>query len=162
VVEHLTIVESTVVSTESPGRRWENAGAMRAHVSVITLGVRDLGRAKRFYHDRLGWPIHAEEGDWVCFLLGDGSSALALFPWDALAEDAGVAAEGTGFRGVTLSYVVRSEDRVEAVLAEAERAGGLIVKPGQAAPWGGFSGYFTDPDGYLWEVAKASELPFAE
>jgi uncharacterized protein len=136
---------------------------MKAHVSVITLGVRDLNHAKQFYSERLGWPIHAEEDDWVCFLLGDGSSALALYPWDALADDAGVPASGTGFRGVTLSYIVRSEGRVDAVLTEAERAGGAIVKFGQRAEWSGYSGYFTDPDGYLWEVATgATKLPFAE
>ena len=135
---------------------------MKPHVSIITLGVRDLRRAKEFYSDRLGWPVHAEEGRWVCFMLG-GSSAFALYPWDALAEDAGVGADGNGFRGVTLSYVVRSQERVDAVLAEAERAGGKIVKPGQRAEWGGYGGYFADPDGYLWEVASGTtQLPFAE
>jgi catechol 2,3-dioxygenase-like lactoylglutathione lyase family enzyme len=134
--------------------------AMRAHVSVITLGVRDLNRAKQFYGERLAWPVLAEEGDWVCFQLGDGSSALALYPWDALADDAGVPARGSGFRGVTLSYIVRSQDRVDAVLAEA---GGAIVKPGQPTEWGGYGGYFSDPDGNLWEVATgATKLPFAE
>jgi catechol 2,3-dioxygenase-like lactoylglutathione lyase family enzyme len=136
---------------------------MNPHVSVITLGVRDLGRAKQFYGERLGWPVLAEDHNWVCFLLGDGSSALALYPWDALAGDAGVPAEGSGFRGVTLAYVVRTEARVDDVLAEAERAGGAIVKPGRPASWGGYSGYFADPDGYLWEVASGAEqLPFAE
>lgn len=72
-------------------------------------------------------------------------------------------AEGNGFRGVTLSYLVRSEDRVAEVLAEAERAGGKIVKPAERAQWGGSSGYFTDPDGYLWKVASGSgQQPFAE
>jgi catechol 2,3-dioxygenase-like lactoylglutathione lyase family enzyme len=135
---------------------------MDPNVSVITLGVRDLARAKAFYADRLGWPIRAEEDNWICFTLSDGASALALYPWDELAEDAGVPAEGSGFRGVTLSYVVQSEERVDAVLSEAERAGGSIVKPGQPASWGGYSGYFADPEGYLWEVAKANELPLAE
>src|SRR5438552_16618923 len=110
---------------------------MNAHVSVITLAVRDLNQAKQFYGERLGWPIHAEEGDWVCFLLGDGSSALGLYPWDALADDAGVPAGGTGFRGITLAYNVRSEERVETTLAEAERAGGKVVKPANRASWGG-------------------------
>jgi uncharacterized protein len=136
---------------------------MKANVSVMTLGVRDLDRAKRFYSDGLGWAIQQEQEDWVCFGLGNGSSALALYPWDALAADAGVAAEGSGFRGITLAYIVRSEERVDAVLAEAERAGGKIAKPAQGTSWGGYGGYFTDPDSYLWEVATgATQLPFAE
>jgi uncharacterized protein len=137
--------------------------AMNPHVSVITLGVRDLGRAKQFYREGLGWPIQQEQEDWVCFSLGDGSSALALYPWDALAEDAGMAPDGNGFRGVTFAYNVRSEDRVDAVLAEAERAGGASVQPPRRTDWGGYGGYFADPEGYLWEVATgATQLPFSE
>ena len=136
---------------------------MNPHVSVITLGVRGLNRARQFYSEGLGWPIVQEQGDWVCFTLCNGSSALALYPWDALADDAGMAAAGNGFRGVTFAYNVRSEDRVEAVLAEAERAGGAIVQPARRAPWGGYSGYFADPEGYLWEVATgATQLPLSE
>jgi catechol 2,3-dioxygenase-like lactoylglutathione lyase family enzyme len=139
------------------------AEGMKANVSVITLGVRDLNRAKRFYSDGLGWAIHQEQEDWVCFGLGNGSSALALYPWDALAEDAGVAADGSGFRGITLAHIVRSEERVRALLAEAERAGGKITKPAQSTSWGGYGGYFADPEGYLWEVATgATQLQFAE
>jgi uncharacterized protein len=137
--------------------------AMNPHVSVITLGVRDLGRAKQFYREGLGWQIQQEQEDWVCFSLGDGSSALALYPWDALAEDAGMAPDSNGFRGVTFAYNVRSEDRVDAVLAEAERAGGASVQPPRRTDWGGYSGYFADPEGYLWEVATgATQLPFSE
>ena len=136
---------------------------MNAHVSVITLGVRDLERARRFYGEQLGWPVHQEDDNWACYLLADGASALALYPWDELAEDAGVPAEGSGFRGVTLAYNVRSEDRVDAVLTEAERAGGTIVQPARRTEWGGYSGYFADPEGYLWEIATgATRLPFAE
>jgi catechol 2,3-dioxygenase-like lactoylglutathione lyase family enzyme len=136
---------------------------MNPHVSVITLGVSDLNRAKQFYHEGLGWPIQQDYAEWVSFRLGNGSSALGLYPWDALADDAGVAAAGSGFRGFTLSYLVRSEERVDAVLAEAERAGGKIARPAQRAPWGGRFGYFTDPDGYLWKVASGvGEQPFAE
>ena len=135
---------------------------MKAHVSVITLGVRDLDRAKQFYSKGLGWPIGQDYPGWVSFGLGDGSSALGLQPRDALGEDAGVAPEGSGFGGITLSYVVGDEDRVEGVLAEAERAGGTIVKPAERADWGGTSGYFADPDGYLWKVAAgAGGQPFA-
>src|SRR5437588_6761001 len=126
---------------------------MKAHVAVITLGVRDLSRARRFYSEGLGWTIQQEDDNWVCFLLGDGSSALALYPWDELAADAEIQADGTGFRGVTLAHNVRSEARVEEVLAEAERAGGKLVRRPARAAWGGYRGYCADPDGYLWDVA---------
>ena len=136
---------------------------MNPHVSVITLAVRDLARAKQFYGEGLGWPIRQDYGMWVSFSLGDGSSVLGLIAWDALADDAGVAAEGSGFRGFTLSQIVRSDERVDALLAEAQRAGGAIAKPAQRAPWGGYFGYFTDPDGHLWKVASGEgEQPFAE
>ena len=136
---------------------------MKAHVAVITLGVRDLQRMRRFYREGLGWEIQQEDDNWVCFLLEGGSTALALYPWDELAEDANVPVDGGGFRGVTLAHNVRSERRVEEVLAEAERAGGKIIKPAQPTSWGAYGGYFADPDGYLWEVAAgATQLPFSE
>jgi catechol 2,3-dioxygenase-like lactoylglutathione lyase family enzyme len=136
---------------------------MKPHVAVITLGVKDLRRARRFYSEGFGWPIQQEDHNWVCFLLGNGSSALALYPWDELAEDAHVRADGTGFRGVTLAYNVRSEERVDEVLAEAEQAGGKVVKPAERTSWGGYGGYFADTDGSLWEVATgATQLPFSE
>src|SRR5438067_12676970 len=136
---------------------------MNPHVAVITLGVRDLKRARSFYSEGLGWPIQQEDYNWVCFSLGNGSSALALYPWDELAEDARVPADGSGFRGITFSYIVRSRERVDAVLAEAERAGGTVAKQPQPTSWGGYAGYFADPEGYLWEVATgATQLPFAE
>ncbi len=83
---------------------------MKPHVAVITLGVKDFERARRFYSEGLGWAIQQEDDNWVCFLLGEGSTALALYPWDELAEDAEVPAHGTGFRGVTLAHNVRSEE----------------------------------------------------
>jgi len=136
---------------------------MNPNISVITLGVRNLQRAREFYAEGLGWPILQEEDNWVCFSLGNGSLALAIYPWDELAEDANVAAAGSGFRGVTLAHIVRSEERVDAILSEAERAGGKIAKHANRAAWGGYSGYFQDPDGYLWEIATgATQLPFAE
>jgi len=128
---------------------------MKPHVSSITLGVKDVNRAKRFDSTGLGWPIQQERGEWVSFSLNNGSSSLGLLARSALAEDAGVATEGSGFRGITFSCVVPSKERVEAVLAEAERAGGKIAKPGQGAAWGRYFGYFTDPDGYLWKVEWA-------
>jgi catechol 2,3-dioxygenase-like lactoylglutathione lyase family enzyme len=136
---------------------------MRPHVAIIGVGVRDFDRAKRFYSEGLGWPIQQEQGEWVCFSLGDGSSALTLYPWDELAADAGVPAEGSGFRGIAFAYNVRSRDRVDEVLAEAKSAGAEITKPAEPTSWGGYSGSFTDPEGHLWEVATgATELPFSE
>jgi len=136
---------------------------MRPHVAVITLGVRDLERARAFYRDGLGWPVQQEDANWVSFLLGGGSSALALYPWDELADDAHVSPEGSGFRGMTLAYNVRSEDRVDQVLVEAERAGGRVVKSAGRTSWGGYGGYFADTEGCLWEVATgATQLPFSE
>jgi hypothetical protein len=145
---------------------------MKPYVSVITLGVKDVNQAKQFYGQGLGWPIVQEYGTWVCFGLGDGRSALGLYPMEALAQEAGVPAAdasrgGSGggahaFAGVTFSYIVRSAALVDSVLAEAERAGGTIVKPAVKAEWGGCFGYFADRDGYLWKVAYADgDQPFA-
>lgn len=136
---------------------------MKAHVAIVGVGVRDVERAKRFYSEGLGWPILQEQGEWVCFSLGDGSSALTLYPWDELAADVGVPADGRGFRGITFSYNVRSEGRVDEVLAEATAAGATVTKPAQRTPWGGYSGAFADPEDVVWEIATgATELPFSE
>ena len=97
---------------------------MRPFVSLITLGVADVGRAKRFYTEGLGWPIAREVDDWICFELGDGSAALSLWPRERLAEDAQTADDDGGFDGVTLAYNVPSRERVDELLAQAERAGG--------------------------------------
>jgi uncharacterized protein len=129
---------------------------MKAHISGIQLGVADLDRAKQFYGEKLGWRIEIDQPYFVSFAAEDGSSSLGLYPREFLANDVGVAPEGSGFRGFTFSYVVRSDDRVDAVLAEAEGAGATIVKPAQRAPWGGYFGYFADPDGYLWKVVTGT------
>jgi catechol 2,3-dioxygenase-like lactoylglutathione lyase family enzyme len=124
---------------------------MEPRVSLITLGVADLARARAFY-EKLGFRASAaSQGDVVFFQAG--ALALSLYPRESLAEDAQVAAEGSGFTGLTLAHNVRAKEDVAAVLAEAERAGGRILKPAQDVFWGGHSGYFTDPDGHLWEVA---------
>jgi catechol 2,3-dioxygenase-like lactoylglutathione lyase family enzyme len=136
---------------------------MNPHVGVITLGVGDLDRSKRFYRDGLGWPVQVDQGQFVSFRAADGSSGLALYPREVLAGDAGVPADGGGFRGITFSYIVRSPERVDAVLGEAERAGGEIPQPAQRARWGGYFGYFADPDGHLWKVvAGDGDQPFSE
>lgn len=130
---------------------------MNPHIAVVTIGVSDLDRAKTFYRDGLGWPIAVDQGQFVNFAPAAGSSGVALYPMKALANDAGVDPEGTGFRGVTFNYFVRSDDRVDAVLADAERAGARILKPAERAKWGGYSGHFADPDGYIWKVVVGAE-----
>jgi catechol 2,3-dioxygenase-like lactoylglutathione lyase family enzyme len=129
---------------------------MNPHISAIVLGVGDLARARQFYAEGLGMPLQVDTKAFIKFTMTAGSSDFGLYPWDALAADAGVPPEGSGFRGVTLSYIVRSDDRVDAVLADAERAGGTIVKPAARAQWGGYTGHFADPDGNLWKVASAT------
>ncbi len=125
---------------------------MEQRLSIVTLGVQDLARSRAFY-DRLGWKVANEDGAdaIVCYDLN--GIGLALYPWEALAEDAQVPAGGTGFRGITLAYNVRSKQEVARVLAAAVDAGGAISKEAQDTSWGGHSGYFADPDGQLWEVA---------
>ncbi len=129
---------------------------MNPQITAILIGVRDLKRSKQFYSEGLGCPIDKDFPAFVSFNLGDGSSALALYEWDALAGDAGVAKEGSGFRGFSLPYIVSSTRRVDEVLDQATRAGGKLVKPAQNAQWGGYFGYFSDPDGYLWKVASSA------
>lgn len=124
---------------------------MEPRISLITLGVSDLARSKRFYKDGLGFPEH-EVSEGVVFLKTRGTW-LALFPREELAQDALTSADGHGFRGFTLAHNVRSKEEVAEVLRAAESAGAQIVKPAQDTFWGGHSGYFADPDGFLWEVA---------
>ena len=124
---------------------------MEPRLTLITLGVSDLARARAFY-EALGFKASsASQGDIVFFQAG--ALGLALYPRAALAEDAQVSHEGGGFSGITLAHNVRAKEEVAAILAEAERAGACILKPAQDVFWGGHSGYFADPDGHLWEVA---------
>ena len=126
---------------------------MALQVTAIMLGVRDLARAKKFYGDGLGCTIDKDYPGFVSLSLGDGSSSLALYEWDAAAQDAGVPPAGSGFRGVSFHYIVSSSDTVDQVIADAVAAGGAVVKEAAAAQWGGYFGYFSDPDGHLWKVA---------
>ncbi|MDQ3812396.1 MAG: VOC family protein [Armatimonadota bacterium] len=124
---------------------------MEPRISLITLGVFDLARSTAFYRDGLGLPTTGDfEG--VTFFKLKGTW-LALYPREDLAADARVSSEGSGFSGFTLAHNVQSKDEVDAVLQQAEKAGAKILKPAQDTDWGGYSGYFADPDGYLWEVA---------
>jgi uncharacterized protein len=132
---------------------------MKPSISAILIGVRDMDRAKRFYIEGLGWPIQQDAGAYISITRADGSSGIALYRWDALADDCGVPPDGSGFRGITLNYFVRTEAHVDEILADAERAGGTIVKPGAKAQWGGYSGHFADPDGHLWKIVAGGDHP---
>jgi uncharacterized protein len=124
---------------------------MEQRISVVTLGVADLERSREFYQ-RLGWRRSLREvQEIVWFQMG--GLALALYPRVELARDAGVAAEGQGFAGITLAWNGRSREDVDSVMRDAEAAGAEIVKRAEEAFWGGYSGYFADPDGFVWEVA---------
>jgi catechol 2,3-dioxygenase-like lactoylglutathione lyase family enzyme len=126
---------------------------MEQRVSIITLGVADLERSRAFY-ERLGWRRAMSENDAAGIVFFQaGGMALALYPRPELAKDANVAPDGQGFGGITLAYNVRTRAEVDSVLHEAAAAGAKIVKPAEEAFWGGYSGYFSDPDGFLWEVA---------
>jgi uncharacterized protein len=123
---------------------------MDQRVSLITLGVTDLERARKFY-EALGWTTGAEPGDDVVFFQA-GGMIVALWDRSKLAEDSGVA-DGEGWGGVTLAYNVASPEEVDAVMAEAEEAGATIARRAGKTFWGGYSGVFVDPGGHPWEVA---------
>jgi len=128
-------------------------------VSLVTLGVRDLERARRFY-EALGWTTRAGPGDDVVFFQA-GCLVVALWSRDELAQDTGVDDAG-GWGGITLAHNVRSPAEVDAVLAEADAAGATIPRRGAETFWGGYSGVFVDPDGHAWEVAHNPRWPLDE
>ena len=127
---------------------------MPVQVTTIMLGVEDLARSKHFYGEGLGCTITQDYPQFVSFDLGNGSSSLGLYEREAAAQDAGVSSEGSGFRGVSFHYIVGSREAVDEVMGKAEAAGGSVVKAAAAAQWGGYFGYFSDPDGYLWKIAS--------
>jgi hypothetical protein len=124
---------------------------MEPRLSLITLGVRDVARARAFY-EALGFKAGRASQDSVTFL-DAGGVVLGLYGRTALAEDATVADSAPGFSGVALAHNARSEADVDRALNEAVAAGGKLIKPAGKTFWGGYAGYFTDPDGHLWEVA---------
>jgi catechol 2,3-dioxygenase-like lactoylglutathione lyase family enzyme len=137
---------------------------MRPYVSIITLGVDDLGAARRFYVDGLGWPVVMEVEDEVVFLQAGHGLALALWGAEELAADIGPGTPvGDPAQGaVALAHNVGSDEEVGRVLAEAEAAGGTILAPPRLAIFGGLQGYFADPAGHRWEVAHNPTFAVAD
>ena len=130
---------------------------MQPRISFVTLGVADIARSRTFY-EKLGFTASsASKGD-VCFMDANGI-VLALWGRGALAEDAGIADGMPGFSGVALAHNVPSKVEVDATLMEAVTAGGRIARVAEEAFWGGYTGYFADPDGHLWEVAYNPHMP---
>jgi len=126
---------------------------MSLQATVVMLGVNDVERAKQFYVEGMGAEIKQDYRGFVRCSLGEGSSELAFYEWNHVAQDAGVSAEGTGFRGFSFHFITQTRGEVDETIQAAVAAGGTVVKAAEAAKWGGYVGYFSDPDGYLWMVA---------
>ncbi len=134
---------------------------MDPRVSIVTLGVTDMARSRAFY-ETLGWTASDISNENVTFFQA-GCMIFGLYGHGPLAEDASVQDGGVpGFRGVSLAYNGRDKAEVDAVLSEAEAAGAEIIKNAEEVFWGGYSGYFADPDGHLWEVAYNPGFPIAD
>ena len=133
---------------------------MEQRLTLVTLGVKDIARSAGFY-ERLGWVRSVKKAEGVAFFQA-GGIVLSLYPRTELAKDAGLAPEGSGFPGIALAYNTRTREEVDAVLTEAVAAGGTLVRPGYEIFWGGYVGFFADPDGVLWEVAWNPMFPLTE
>ena len=134
---------------------------MEPRISIITLGVADLEESTRFYRDGLGFPVHDAGGPSITFFLL-GNMMLALYPLASLAHETGSDHLGgmpEGQHAFTIAHNVTDRAEVDNVLLAAEAAGARIVKPAAPTFWGGYSGYFADPDGFKWEIATGSGLP---
>ena len=125
---------------------------MKQHLHIVTLGVRDFRHSFAFYTETLGWRPSGTGSDDIAFFQA-GGVVFAIYPREKLAEDALVPAEGSGFSGVSLAHNVRSESEVDEIIANLKSKRVKIVKEPQKVFWGGYSSYFADPDGFLWEVA---------
>ncbi len=129
---------------------------MASTTTIITLGVQNLDRSIHFYEAGIGLLRVPYDPETIAFF-DLGGAQLALFPRQALAEDAGVSPSGEGFSGVTLARFVGSAKEVAELLGRAVEAGATVARAAQPTSWGGYSGYFADPDGHLWEIACDSE-----
>ncbi|AFY57646.1 lactoylglutathione lyase-like lyase [Rivularia sp. PCC 7116] len=134
---------------------------MRQQLNIVTLGVEDLQRSLKFYKDGLGWKLSSASNENIAFFQM-GGVVLSLYPQDKLAEDVKIKSDGDGFSGITLAYNAKDEAEVDKVLQQVEALGAKIVKKAEKVFWGGYSGYFADFDGNLWEVAWNPFFEFDE
>ncbi len=134
---------------------------MKPRINIITLGVADFPKSLAFYKDGLGWELSQASNDNIAFFPLNGI-VLALYPKDALAEDVRVSPEGSGFSGLTLAYNANHPEEVDRILTTVEKLGATIIKRAETVFWGGYSGYFADPNGFLWEVAYNPYFTFDE
>lgn len=128
------------------------AASLAPRLTVVTLGVSDLARSRRFYCEGLGFAASSATNEHIVFI-DAGGVVLGLYPRELLAKDAQLSSKGSGFGGVTLARNVSTKGEVDDALEAARKAGAKILKPAREVFWGGYSGYFADPDGHPWEVA---------
>jgi catechol 2,3-dioxygenase-like lactoylglutathione lyase family enzyme len=136
--------------------------SIRPRISLITLGVSDLARARQFYETGLGWKPSSAGNDDVAFFQLAGGVVLGLFSRKSLAKDAHIADTGSGFGGITIAQNQESKAEVDRVIATAVAAGGTLLKAAEDVFWGGYSGYFADPDGHPWEIAWNPFFPLSD
>ncbi len=134
---------------------------MRQQLNIVTLGVKDLKRSLNFYRDGLGWKPSSASTENIAFFQM-GGVLFSLYPREKLAEDAKISSEGRGFSGITLAYNAKEQTEVDEILKKVESLGATIVKKAEKVFWGGYSGYFADVDGHLWEVAWNPFFEFDE
>lgn len=132
---------------------------MQPHISDIVLGVNDIARARAFYVNAFGLPVRHASSEFASLGIGEGQTSIGLYPWYALAEDAGVSPAGEGFRRFALSFIVESANEIDTLIERTSGAGGQVIKPAKRALWGGYSAYIEDPDGHLWKLASSKAPP---
>lgn len=133
-------------------------------INLITLGVVDINKSLKFYRDGLGFQTSVKEEHPAIVFFNNAGTKLALYPLEELAKDINEQEppKGNGFSGITLAYNAKSKEEVDEMMEKARKAGGVVVKSPQRVFWGGYSGYFSDPDGYYWEVAYSENWRFDE
>jgi len=133
-------------------------------INIITLGVSDMSRSLKFYRDELGFKTSIKEDNPDIVFFSNNGTKLALYPWDGLAEDISenISPQGEGFSGITLAYNAKTREEVDEIINKIKETGGKVVKEPQEVFWGGYSGYFSDPDGYYWEVAFSEDWKYDE